>query len=155
MLSPPQLGKNNNNGYVPFGTATATSATGTGTGTITTTTIPDYARDYGSATLTLGHHQQHSQQQHPPHHHQHTLPHRQHQQHQHHLNHHHQHSGSNATLHSAVTLNGGQQLLGPNGNMSLTRNRLDLRQDNGLPNVGQAPIGSMQSLQNSLMGKCA
>lgn len=84
-------------------------------------------------------------------HHQHTLPHRLssslHQQPG-------GLGGSNATLHSAVTLVGNA-----NGNMSLTRNRLDLRQDNGLPNVGAnsgtsvAPLGSMQSLQSSLLGK--
>lgn len=85
----------------------------------------------------------------PPHAHvgQHTLP------HPHHLHRGGLHSGSNATLHSA--LNGG----GVNGNMSLTRNRLDLRQDNGLPNLGQSPqqqasVGSMQSLQSGgLLGE--
>lgn len=37
----------------------------------------------------------------------------------------------------------------PSGNLSLTRNRPDLRQDNGLPNVQ----GSLNSLPNGLIGK--
>lgn len=36
----------------------------------------------------------------------------------------------------------------PSGNLSLTSNRLDLRQDNGLPNIQ----GSLNSLQNGLLG---
>lgn len=59
-------------------------------------------------------------------------------------------TGSNATIHHSTTgtLNG--QLA--NGNLSLTRNRLDLRQDNGLPNV-MLP-GSMGSLASGgMMGE--
>lgn len=59
-------------------------------------------------------------------------------------------SSNNATLNNSlhVTSNLNGQVTG--GNLSLTRNRLDLRQDNGLPNVQ----GSLSSLQNGLLGKC-
>lgn len=49
-------------------------------------------------------------------------------------------------INATTTMNG--QI--PSGNSSLTRNRVnDIRQDNGLPNIQ----GSMNSLQNGLLGK--
>lgn len=62
-------------------------------------------------------------------------------------------SPSTQTVHNTSTLHMNGQI--PNsGNFSLTRNRLDLRQDNGLPNVHHHHQGSLNSLQNGLLGKC-
>lgn len=57
-------------------------------------------------------------------------------------------TNSNATLTISTSHMNGQI---PSGNLSLTRNRNDLRQDNGLPNVQS----SMNSLQSGLLGKCS
>lgn len=90
----------------------------------------DYTRDYNP----------------PTHHMQHTLP----------LMRNGQAVGAaiNHDLHIPSTTTATTTLLnGGGGNFSsLTRNRLDLRQDNGLPNLLQ---GSLSSLQNGLLGKQA
>lgn len=91
----------------------------------------NYSLDYSPPPLSL--HQQ-QQQQHLSH------PHPQQQQYHHTLN-----LRSNTAHHPTVHMNG--QI--SSGNLTLTRNRNDLRQDNGLPNIQQ---GSLNSLQNGLLG---